>query len=281
VLVSASFLFRNPESFWKKMTEELGIVLISVWGVSLFYETFLAARHFNRFQQNLTTLIRRGETNAAVCEHLGILEIHTGRRSYEDRHSFAREAENIGAGDVVRITGRSLIFLMYSWRDLKHLLKNGARLQLCMLNPTLRNSPLNYLAGYSVEETELAIHRFVNYVRPWLVKEKPSGTVEVRFHTVHILDSYLEIIRPGHSRAAWDLNFGEGTEERRVFYLDGSGPLGRNLSQGRYQLIWDRAEEKFLYKDLEIQRDELNRLVPFRTGVATDKGKPGPVEQVG
>lgn len=241
----------------KKLTEELGIVLISVWGVSLFYEKFLAERHFRRFLQNLTELIHRGEMNAAVCENLGILEIHRGRRSYEEKHSFAAEAKNIAAGDTVRVTGRSLIFSMYTWRNLAQIVENGGHLQLCIVDPQLRDSPLNYLSGYSPEETELAIHRFVKRLKPWLEYHKPKGTLEVRFHRVHVLDSFMEISKSNHSFAAWDLNFGEGTEDRRIFFLNGDGPLARNLADGRYQLIWDNADVTFIYEDGAVSLDSL------------------------
>jgi hypothetical protein len=255
----------------KRLTEELGVVLVSVWGVSLFYEKFLARRHFHRFLENLTELIQRGEMIAAVCESLGILEIHRSRRSYEEKHSFAGEAKNVGAGDVVRVTGRSLIFSMYSWRNLAQIAENGGHLQLCIVDPQLRDSPLNYLAGYSPEETELAIQRFVKRLKPWLEHNKPKGTVEVRFHNVHVLDSFTEFIKAGNSSAAWDLNFGEGTEDRRIFFLKGDGPLGRNLTKGRYQLIWDKAEVKFLYKNGAVSLDSLQgRVVAAEAGTVPD-----------
>jgi len=260
LIVGSHYIPANGEiwSALKRLVEELVVVLISVWGVSLFYERFLAERHFNRFHENLRNLIRQGELNAAVCEALGILEIHISRRSYEDKHSFSSKVENVGSGDVVRITGRSLIFSMYGWRDLRRVLDNGSRLQMCLVDPSIRDSPLNYLAGYSPEEIDFAIHRFIRSVKPWLLTAKPKGAVEVRFHRVHILDSYSEISKPHYSRAAWDLNFGEGTEERRIFYLNGEGALGKNLRDGRYQLIWDRAEPQFRYENGTIELDKLS-----------------------
>jgi hypothetical protein len=268
LLILASYLLPEPGASFKpelfgtirKSLEEFGVVLVSVWGVSLFYEKFLAARHFNRFHENLRALIRQGETNAAVCENLGILEIHSTRRSYENRHSFAQEASSITAGDVVRITGRSLIFSMYASHDLQRIVENGAELYLCLLDPTVDDSPLDYLSGYSPEETKLAIFRFLRSIKPWLQTSKPMGTVEIRFHRIHLMDSLLEIkrLQLHHFRVAWDLNFSEGTEQRQVFYLDGDRLLGRNLTSARYQLIWDRAMPKLLYKDQRLHIDELS-----------------------
>jgi hypothetical protein len=247
----------------RELLKEFGVVLISVWGVSLFYEKFLAERHFNRFQTNLEELIRRGETNAAVCEGLGILEIHRSRRSFEDNHSLASEAMTLKGGDVVRISGRSLIFSMYGWQHLSRILENGATLQLCLLDPAIRDSPLSYLAGYSPEETDLAIRRFRTTLKPWLDAVKPRGSAELRFHRVHLLDSLLEIDRQQVYRVAWDLNFGVGIEERQIFYLDGHGPLGRNLTEGRYGLIWEKSTVVFSYKNgvVEVDRLTVNSLV--------------------
>jgi len=236
-----------------ELIKEFGIVLVSVWGVSLFYEHFLAERHFKKFHSNLRDLIRRGEMNAAVCEGLGVLEIFRNRRAFEDKHSLANEAKTVGPGDVVRLTGRSLVFSLFAWRQLKVIVENGATLQLCLLDPVIRDTPLAYLAGYSPEETDLAIHRFATAVVPWLEDSKPKGAVEVRYHSVHLLDSLLEVKRQAEYRVAWDLNFAEGTEERQIFYLDGNGPLGRNLTARRYGLIWDKSEPVFVYSNGEVK----------------------------
>src|ERR1700683_1949349 len=59
LIIGAHYL-GDAESFketLRDLAKELGIVLISVWGVSLFYEYVLAERHFQKFQSNLEYLI--------------------------------------------------------------------------------------------------------------------------------------------------------------------------------------------------------------------------------
>ena len=94
VLVGSHYIFPKP-TFRESLSDlvrEFGVVLVSVWGVSLFYEHFLAERHFNKFHMNLKSLISQGEMNAAVCEGLGILEIFRSRRDFEGKHSLVAEA---------------------------------------------------------------------------------------------------------------------------------------------------------------------------------------------
>jgi hypothetical protein len=258
IVVSSYFDHPHLVEMASALCKEFGIVLVSVWGVSLFYEKFLAERHFTQFYQHMRDLMSRGASNAAVCESLGILEIHQTRRSYEETHSFRNEIEKVGAKDSVRISGRSLIFTIYRWEQLQVPLIRGATLQLCMCDPSIKDSPLEYLAGYSTRETELAIDRLSRSVKPWLTKESPPGTLEIRFHAVHLLDSLLEIRGGDLFRMAWDLNFGEGIEQRQVFYLDGNGPLGRNLLRGRYELLWLNSTTKFLYRNGEVAIDKLD-----------------------
>ena len=99
------------------------------------------------------------------------------------------------------------------------------------------------------------MHRLIDRVKPWLESVKPAGTFEVRFHEVHLLDSLLEIRM---RRIAWDLNFGEGTHERQIFYIDGQSPLGRNLTTGRYGMIWERSTMVLRYSAGNVETDLLS-----------------------
>ncbi len=259
----------------KDLLREFGVVLVSVWGVSLFYEHFLAERHFRRFQSNLEQLIRQGETNAAVCEGLGILEIHRSRRSFEEKRSLASQTKDIGSGDSVCLIGRSLIFSIYGWQQLKHIVENGAALRLCLHDPAIRTTPLEYLSGYSPRETDLAIDRVAVAIKPWLQTALPKGSLEIRYHQVHLLDSVLEVNRQNEHRISWDLNFGEGTQERQIFYLDGDGPLGHNLAKKRYAVIWDNSTVAFRYANGQFEVDNLGTPVAHGPQEAGARDRPG------
>jgi hypothetical protein len=239
------------------MVGEIGIVLISVWGISLFYEKYIADRHFTTFHSHLVNLVSRGESNAAVCEGIGILRIYRDRRSYEEEHSFAEETSRLGQGDYLRIIGRSLIFLIYNWQRLTPLIENGGALQLCFIDPQFEDPTFSAVAGYSSTETTLAIERVKDSFIPWLDRTRPKGSVEIRFHRFALLDSYTEKKEGEEYRSAWDLNFGEGLQSRYVFYMDTKGIFGDKLSSQRYKLIWEQAEVVFRYQD---GRPSVNKL---------------------
>ena len=240
------------------MVREIGIVLISVWGISLFYEKYIADRHFTTFHSHLVNLVSRGESNAAVCEGVGILRIYRDRRSYEQEHSFSEEISRLGEGDYLRIIGRSLIFLIYSWQRLTPLIENGGALQLCFIDPLFDDPAFNVVAGYSSTETTLAIERVKDSFIPWLEHTRPKGGLEIRFHRFALLDSYTEKKEGEEYRSAWDLNFGEGLQSRYVFYMDTKGIFGEKLSGQRYKLIWEQSEIVFKYQDGRTNVNELN-----------------------
>jgi hypothetical protein len=241
-----------------EILREFGIGLISVFGISFLYEKLSAEHAFRRFFTDLQKLIRQGESNAAMCEALGILELHANRKSYEARHNFAEDLSSLGEGDRVRITGRSLIFTMYSWQHFQTMLRSGATLELCLYDPSIKESPLQVLAGYSQEETALAIHRFVSSMHPWLKSQPHKGSLEIRFHDVHLLDSFVEVQRGNEAQGAWDLNFGEGMEARQVFVVDLNRPLGHNLASERYGRIWAQAQRVFRFEHGTIVEDKLS-----------------------
>jgi hypothetical protein len=242
-----------------ELLREFGVVLISVWGVSLFYERFIANRHFRTFQTKLEGLMGRGESNAAVCEGTGIKNIYRDRGSFERNHPLVSLISGLRKGDHLRIVGRSLVFLMYNWQQLRPLVENGGALQLCLINPKYDNDLFRLLAGYSNTETALALERFNGSFLPWLESSRPNGTVEIRFHNLPLLDSYTERKRDDEYRSVWDLNFGEGLQSRVIFYLDAKGVFGENLRQHRYGPIWDRSERVFKYCGGQITLNELGK----------------------
>jgi hypothetical protein len=239
------------------MVGEIGVVLVSVWGISLFYEKYIADRHFKVFHSHLVDLVSRGESNAAVCESLGILRIYRDRQSYEEEHSFAQETSRLGQGDYLIIIGRSLIFLIYNWQRLMPLINNGAALQLCFIDPQFDDPTFSAVAGYSSTETTLAIERIKDSFIPWLDRTRPQGSVEIRFHRFALLDSYTEKKEGKEYRSAWDLNFGEGLQSRYVFYMDTKGIFAEKLGTQRYKLIWDRSEIMFKYQDGRVSINNL------------------------
>lgn len=245
LMLAAEMVRKEPQ---KQLITEFGVVLISVFGVSLIYEHVLAGMHFRRMYRHLEELIRGAQDNAAQCAALGIREIHAVRKSYESAHPMADLVRSCGPNTRIRIVGRSLIYSMQIWEEhLSTLIDNGVTLQLCFFDPAITSSPLRALSGYDPRETQMALDIFETVARPWIQATSPPGSLELRFHQVHLMDSFFEVIDENQHWAAWDLNFGRGTAQRRIFVVNGESPLGRNLSQGRYEVIWKDSKVFFSY----------------------------------
>ena len=259
VLTYFSVQDKQPWKLFVDIVREFGIVLVSVWGVSLLYERYIADRHFRTFHTNLKDLVGRGESNAAVCEGTGIINIYRDRKSYEKDHPLVDQVRQLRDGDHLRIVGRSLVFLMYNWQQLRPVIENGGSLHLCLINPKFDDGLFRILAGYSKTETALALERFTSSFLPWLRSSQPRGGVEIRFHNLPLLDSYTERKQGDEYRSVWDLNFGEGLQSRVIFYVDAKGIFGEDLRQRRYGPIWDRSDRVFEYRAGQVTVNEIGK----------------------
>jgi hypothetical protein len=261
IILMGAFFIEDPAESTRivvhHILRELGVVLVSVFGVSLLYEKLSAEEHFNRFSAKLGEFVRRGESNAAACEALGILEIHRSRQSFQMHHSLADESVRLHEGSRLRLTGRSLHRALGDWGQFQSMLIRGARLELCMCDPKHAFEALKYLSRYLPSETQSAIERFRLGLVPWLLQALPKGEVELRLHRFDLLDSLLEIDHDDRHRAALDMNFGQGTEARYVLDLDAHEPLGQSLAVERYELIWQHADVVYRYNHGIVEVDKV------------------------
>jgi hypothetical protein len=241
------------------LVREFGIVLVSVFGISLLYEMLLASHHFGQFFDRLREQIEKGESNASRCEGMGILELHLSRESFYAKHNFEREIGRLGDKGRIRILGRSLINVFNNRKQFEGPLKAGVRLELCLCNPKEEFDNLTRMARYSQLDTQAGLDHFNRWFLDWLTSpdEQVRGTVEIRFHDFDLLDSLFEVQQGSFHRAALDMNFGISQEERFFFYLDPTREFGRELIHGRYGVIWDRATPVFLFEKGKIVRNDL------------------------
>ena len=84
ILIFVSMTLPHAWPLAVDFSRELGVVLLSACSVSRVYEFFVAEKHFAKFAESLKSQIERGETNAAVCERLGILRIFGSRAQLEE-----------------------------------------------------------------------------------------------------------------------------------------------------------------------------------------------------
>jgi hypothetical protein len=241
------------------LAREFGIVLVSVFGISLLYEVLLASHHFSHFFEKLREQIEKGESNASRCERMGILEIHLSRESFYSKHAFDREIGRLGDKGRIRILGRSLVNVLNNRRQFEAPLKAGAKLELCLCAPEHDFVHLTAIARYTKIDTQAALDHFNKWFLSWLTNsdKQIKGSVEIRFHRFDLLDSFFEVQEGGFHRAVLDMNFGSGREERFLFYLDPNKEFGSELVHGRYKTIWDRATQVFLFEHGKIKVNEL------------------------
>ncbi|HEX2060784.1 MAG TPA: hypothetical protein VHK90_08580, partial [Thermoanaerobaculia bacterium] len=199
VLIFVSTLMPHEteaEKIFHEFVKELGIVLFAVLTISLLYEMFLAKKYHAEFLGDLREEIRKGESNAAACAHLGIDEIFPERGRFTSVHSLDKYARAADADAVIRIFGRSTHNLL---SDRAHIftdaLSRGARMQLCILDPSSSAEELKRTQDVWPKDLPFALWNLREQLIPNIERERPEGplkgTLEVRFHRVPMLDSFL------------------------------------------------------------------------------------------
>jgi len=245
ILVLCSFLIPSEwvQREWvtlRELSRELGVVLMAVFGVSLIYETLLARRYITIFLEHLRKEVEKGESNAATCAALGIRRIFPRRDAYESEYPFLDLAELLVTNCDLRVVGRSIFLLMSRATAIQQALKQGARVQLCMLSPEV--SPERAALGDTeISDVVAAVSVFRKKLAHWIEGAKPQGQLELRYHNVDLLDTWFLFLSPKHSFAAWDLSFGRDIRDQRIFVLDAEGSMGRDL-RGRYDSIYQGAQ---------------------------------------
>jgi hypothetical protein len=241
----------EQHSLAKDIARELGIVLLTVCGVSMVYELFVAESHFGKFFDFLYKQFERGESNAAVCERLGVREIFTSRALYEAKYPLAQVAGEAGQETTLRIIARSLFLVMNKPEPLKRALTRGARVELCCFDPEGDFTILREIAFLERSDIEAALSRFNREFIPWLKQSRPEGQLELRYHRIHVFDSYFKYSLEGQPYGALDFSFGRDVTDKRIFVFDLSKGMGADLDT-RYEMIWGQAVPVVVYRDGEL-----------------------------
>jgi hypothetical protein len=244
--------------FWKEFLKELGIVLFSVSVVSLIYELWIAEKHFKKFHSELKKQIEMGETNAAICQRLGILQIFPTRDLYEAKYPLRDITSALAKGQIMRTVGRSLFLIMNKPSALKQAVEKGAIVEFCCFDPTIDSSEIIKVSGLELTDIHSALSAFQKEFLNWLESKKPEGEIEIRFHKVHLLDSFFQFILNNKNVAAWDLSFGRDISDKRVFLLDGEYSFYKDLFE-RYNRVWDQSQVVFHYVNQQIITNNLKR----------------------
>jgi hypothetical protein len=262
------FAFHNWQGVVREVVKEIGITLLAVGSISLIYDYFIFEKHSHDFHERMRKEIRKGESNAAACAHLGIEEIYAQRWKFTAAYSIDDLMAGADSGTVLRIFARSAHNLM---SERVHVftaaLHAGAHVQICILDPKITNDELRLTEDVTRHDLESAVWNLRKQLIPTLEKdpdgpetgakaEPAKGQLEVKYHLVPMLDSFLDVTSNGQRVCAWDLSFGRKVELKHIFRVDPAKPLGEHLLR-RYAHVWKCSKPAYEWKQGKESYDKL------------------------
>jgi len=264
IMTSVALSHGGLSGYWSELTKELGIVVLAVFTVSFLYERLVAEKYFEHFLAQLRGQLQQGESNAAACAQLGIVEIFPARDVFELKYPIANWTSSLAAGSSLRIVAQSLFLLMGKVETIKTAIARGANVEFCITDPTGPMARAERISGLEVSDIMSAVSVFKKQIADWTSVAKPPGSVELRYHQLPLVDSYMVLSSPTVQVAVWDLSFGRATTAKRIFLLELEKPLSVDLS-GRYSRVWDdsSASTIFRYQGGEVHVDKLTSVAPI------------------
>lgn len=256
LLIFISFVIPH-EDVWNYLSDicrELGVVVSSVFSVSLLYERLIAKKHVRQFLGLLREQIEQGESNAAICARLGITKIYYARDEFQ-REFPITELLKPADGLRLRIVAQTLYFLMNRAGAIKESIEDGATIELCMFDPDSPREEFRKHPDLLVSDIQSAVSVFKREIASWARTAQPPGEVELRFHQIPFFDSMLLVESRGQALLVWDLGFGRDIADKRTLLIDPSKVFGEGLKR-RYEHVWNQATTVFKY-DGQILVDKL------------------------
>lgn len=264
-LIAISFWMEHDEigpAWLHAFFHELGIVLFTVFTVSLLYELYVQEKYAAAFLRRLSAQLREGEGNAAACAKLGVHEIFTDRSVFEQKYPFRSWISQLGAGSRVMLIARSLFLVLGRPDDIKAALLRGVQVDLCVFHPNGPPEVAESMTDLQVYDVHSAIALFRKDLIDWVQREKPPGTLELRYYTFSVFDSFaLFVVSKERRYGVWDLSFGRTVSDKRIILLDATKGLGSDLEK-RYCRLWELAGTRaFVYAGGQVTTDKLSDTV--------------------
>jgi len=245
-----------PAGYWHEFLKELGIVLVSAFSVSLIYEEFVTKKLLSQFQSVLKDQLEQIESISAVCARLGIYEIYPTRQDYEIKYPLHDLASKFEPGSEFQVIARSLLLLMTKSESIKTALDRGVNVKFCLFNPNSLEKEFEKLPDLEVGDMTASISTFKKNLVQWVSIKKPQGTLELRYHDVHLFDSYTTAKFDNRFHGAWDLSFGRNPVDKRMIVVESNRGIGADLTT-RYDNIWNNAIPVFKYEASIIELNDL------------------------
>jgi hypothetical protein len=247
---------QGAAAYFRAFFKDLGIVILAVTTVHLLYHLILARSYQDEFMELLHREVALGESNAAVCAALGIVRIYPSSTVFEQDHPLSAWLPKLTAGSRLRVVGRSLFLLMGKAEILRSALRQGAQLELCLLHPDTPPAEAGKITELEVFDIQAAVSVFTKKIADPIAAEKPSGSVELRYHRLLLFDTYLHLDSPTDPVVVWDLSFGPDASAKRIVVLDARKSFAADLTR-RYANIWTGSTPAYEYKQQTVTINHL------------------------
>jgi len=256
IAVSVALPHDGIGGYGREFLKELGVIVLAVFTVSWIYEKLVAHRHLVEFQKVLNTQLHQLETKSAACDRLGISEIFPTRDVFEAQYPLADFTSKLVPNSEFRIVARSLYLLMNKPKPIKDAIQRGVHVKLCLFSPDAPTADVEKIPDLEISDIQSTISTFRKNFVDWVTRTKLSGSLELRYHQVHLFDSYTTANIGSRSIGIWDLSFGRDTTSKRILVVELNRGLGADLSK-RYDAIWKNAVPKFKYGGEVVSLNEL------------------------
>jgi hypothetical protein len=269
VLILTSFIIGSQHDFWQSLCRELGIVVLSVFTVSLIYEILMAERHLQSFSLRLRSEIEQTQKNAAACVELGILQIFATRDLFETEYPLSSTLARLPARGSARFIARSLYYIMNKTEFLQQALQRGARVDLCLLDPDASDADLAKIPDLVIDEVKAAVEVFKRQLGEWLASTRPPGQLELRFHNEPMPESFTWYASTDFNMGVWDLELWARHQKQAHFRRGSVSQLRRGPTK--------RGSMEYLLAPFrsfcnEYGEVKINKLTSSTTG-STSKGQ--------
>ncbi len=256
LLISLSFALPDGYRLVKEILKELGIVLLAVFVISWLYEVAIAEKYFVDFSTRLREIIETGESLTAASQQLGITGIYPRRDQFEREHPLGEIVDHLGDGGIFRVSARSVFHIANKLEILKAALRRSFQIQLCICDPQVSNQDVLELTDTQSADILAALGAFKADLIPWLTANTPAGSIEVKFHSHLLFDTFVIAQSGSVGCVVLDLSFGRDLTKKRVLFIDAFKPIGLDLTT-RHERLWLRSKPVFEYSKMRIARNEL------------------------
>jgi len=234
-----------------------GPTILSIFSVSLVYDTLVADKHFEEFKKILKEEIEDLDSIQGKSIRLGITDILTTRGEYNSKYPLINIIEEAPENNEIVGIGKGLFYFLGNKEILQKGLEKGLTFRLALVDPKKITPLFEKVTSLFKEDIEAQLN-VIEDIFKWILNNKPKGTIEIRYRGVEFPDSVLIFTsKDGTKKIVWDLSFGRSSEQKREIILDTNYPLGKDLME-RYMTIYDKATLQIKYSNGKITDNKLD-----------------------